>query len=69
MDIRYGFAIMSEVKSGLGKGVEHPRQEICVVLKFGNYSFINTFTLVKFLLSWVAFTEVSVGVYTCKMFT
>ena len=30
---------------------------------------INTFTLVKFLLSWVAFTKVSVGVYTCKMFT
>ena len=26
-------------------------------------------TLVKFLLSSVAFTKVSAGVYTCKMFT
>ena len=30
---------------------------------------ITTFTLVKFLLSFAAFTKVSVGVYTRKMFT
>jgi len=30
---------------------------------------ITTFTSVKFLLSFAAFTKVSVGVYTRKMFT
>ena len=29
----------------------------------------RTFTLVNFLLSWAMFTRVSVGVYTCKIFT
>ena len=30
---------------------------------------ITTFTLVKFLMSLAAFTEVSVDVYTCEKFT
>ena len=34
-----------------------------------NHSIITTFTLVKFLLSLVAFTEVSVAVYTHEKFT